>query len=168
MALVWSGFFALQLFLAPKQPAEAPKDKVAQVDEKAAGAVKDDPAPAADPKPRADLPEDPAQAVVRAAPAPAPAVPRQWLTLGSADPESGYSGLYIFDNHGAAVSEAAHTCPPGPEHGACVREVAQSDAGKPHADETEEDETPETQGESAPPAAKPGGGKGGQGKGRGR
>ena len=36
------------------------------------------------------------------------------------------------DNHGAAVSEAAHTCPPGPEHGACVREVAQSDAGKDH------------------------------------
>jgi hypothetical protein len=71
------------------------------------------------------------------------------------------------DNHGAAVSEAAHTCPPGPEHGACVREVARSDAGKPHADETE-DQTDETQGESAPPSVKPDRGKGGQGKGRGR
>ena len=32
-----------------------------------------------------------------------PAVPRQYLTLGSADPQSGYSGLYYFDNHGAAL-----------------------------------------------------------------
>jgi hypothetical protein len=34
------------------------------------------------------------------------------------------------ENHGKHVSEAAHTCPPGPGHGACVREVAQSDVGK--------------------------------------
>jgi hypothetical protein len=34
------------------------------------------------------------------------------------------------ENHGAAVSQAAHECPPGPEHGPCVREVAQSDVGK--------------------------------------
>ena len=36
------------------------------------------------------------------------------------------------DNHGATVSEAAHTCPTGPAHGACVSEVARSDAGKNH------------------------------------
>jgi YidC/Oxa1 family membrane protein insertase len=99
MALVWSGFFALQLYLAPKQPAEAPEDKLAQIDEKAEPAAKADPAPATDPKPPADPPEDPAQPAVRAA----PAAPRQWLTLGSADPASGYSGLYYFDNHGAAL-----------------------------------------------------------------
>jgi hypothetical protein len=39
------------------------------------------------------------------------------------------------DNHGAAVSQAAHDCPPGPGHGACVSAVAHSDAGKkPHKD----------------------------------
>jgi len=99
MALVWSGFFALQLFLTPKQPPQPPEDKIAQVDEKALPAAKDDPAPAADPKPPAAAPEDPAQPVVRAA----PVASRQWLTLGSADPSSGYSGLYYFDNHGAAL-----------------------------------------------------------------
>jgi hypothetical protein len=45
------------------------------------------------------------------------------------------------DNHGAAVSEAAHTCPTGPEHGACVSAVAQSDAGKDHGGTDESDET---------------------------
>jgi hypothetical protein len=35
-----------------------------------------------------------------------------------------------LENHGAAVSQAAHDCPPGPEHGPCVRDVAHSDAGK--------------------------------------
>lgn len=39
------------------------------------------------------------------------------------------------DNHGGAVSQAAHDCPPGPEHGPCVSAVAHSDAGKkPHKD----------------------------------
>src|SRR5688500_6989281 len=98
MALVWSGFFALQLFLAPKQPPESPEEKVAPVDEKAGPAAKVDPAPAPDPRPPADSPEDPGQPVVRAALPAAPVTPRQWLTLGSADPASGYSGLYYFDN----------------------------------------------------------------------
>lgn len=50
------------------------------------------------------------------------------------------------DNHGAAVSQAAHDCPPGPEHGPCVREVAHSDIGKgPKGDDesTAEDESVE-------------------------
>jgi cytoskeletal protein RodZ len=34
------------------------------------------------------------------------------------------------DNHGKYVSQAAHACPPGPGHGACVSAVAHSDAGK--------------------------------------
>ena len=49
------------------------------------------------------------------------------------------------DNHGAAVSQAAHDCPPGPEHGPCVRDVAHSDAGKPAkgGDESTEDDAVE-------------------------
>jgi hypothetical protein len=53
------------------------------------------------------------------------------------------------DNHGAAVSAAAHECPPGPEHGPCVREVAHSDAGKKAKggdDETTDDEVVEDEG----------------------
>ena len=52
----------------------------------------------------------------------------------------------VWANHGAAVSDAAHNCPPGPEHGACVSEVARSDAGKPaHAQkDAEADEGDET------------------------
>ena len=34
------------------------------------------------------------------------------------------------ENHGKYVSEAAQSCPPGPEHGACVSAVAHSDQGK--------------------------------------
>jgi hypothetical protein len=79
-------------------------------------------------------------------------------------------------NHGAAVSDAAHNCPPGPEHGACVSEVARSDAGKPaHAqkdaevDEGEETDVVKTEDEVGPAApAKDHEGKGAQGKGRGR
>lgn len=63
-------------------------------------------------------------------------------------------------NHGAAVSEAARTCPPGPEHGACVSAVARSDAGKPNTDDSDETET-------GAPSAKPKGGKGGANRGRG-
>jgi len=44
-------------------------------------------------------------------------------------------------NHGAAVSQAAHECPPGPEHGPCVRKVARSDAGKRPKDEAPVDES---------------------------
>lgn len=39
---------------------------------------------------------------------------------------------------GAAVSEAARACPPGPEHGSCVSAVAHSHAGKPDPSATDE------------------------------
>jgi cytoskeletal protein RodZ len=34
------------------------------------------------------------------------------------------------ENHGKYVSQAAHECPKGPEHGACVSAVAHSEQGK--------------------------------------
>jgi hypothetical protein len=40
------------------------------------------------------------------------------------------------DNHGKAVSEAAHATPPGPGHGKAVSEVARSKAGKDTAEKT--------------------------------
>ena len=66
------------------------------------------------------------------------------------------------DNHGAAVSQAAHECPAGPEHGACVREVAR-DKG---------DDAPSGEGEDAPVedetrTAAPGNNGNGNGKGNG-
>lgn len=46
-----------------------------------------------------------------------------------------------FRNHGEAVSTAAREdCEPGPGHGACVSEVAKSDAGKHASDEGEDDD----------------------------
>jgi hypothetical protein len=47
------------------------------------------------------------------------------------------------ENHGAVVSEAAHTCEPGPGHGECVSEVARENHG--HADDETEVEEPETE-----------------------
>ena len=35
------------------------------------------------------------------------------------------------ENHGKYVSQAAHDCPTGSDHGPCVSAVAKSDAGKP-------------------------------------
>jgi YidC/Oxa1 family membrane protein insertase len=107
LALVWSGFFALQIIFSPQQPPKPPADQdaqVAQVDDAARPAAIDDPAASpADPRSPIPAPEDPAQPIVRPAPPALPATPRQRLTLGSADPASGYSGLYYFDNHGAAL-----------------------------------------------------------------
>ena len=78
---------------------------------------------------------------------------------------------------GAAVSKAAHTCPPGPQHGDCVRAVAHRDAGTPnHRAADEVVDGPETTAPSTTAAPNPpttaddpaethGGGKGnGQGK----
>jgi hypothetical protein len=79
---------------------------------------------------------------------------------GDADaPESGGRP----ENHGAAVSEAAHTCPPGPEHGPCVSEVARNKAGEPDDGEDDGDELSD----SDDTAVSPGPEKGGRGKGRG-
>lgn len=45
--------------------------------------------------------------------------------------EAGDDGVeaLVGENHGAAVSLAAHECPPNAEHGACVREVARANHG---------------------------------------
>jgi len=63
------------------------------------------------------------------------------------------------DNHGAAVSTAAHECPAGPEHGPCVREVAKSDAGKAtetgdELDDEVEDEVEASAAKGGPPEGK--------------
>jgi hypothetical protein len=60
---------------------------------------------------------------------------------GAEAPEEG-----PVDNHGAAVSQAAHECPPGPEHGPCVREVARDNAGQQRkaADDAVDDEGEES------------------------
>ena len=47
------------------------------------------------------------------------------------------------ENHGAVVSEAAHTCPTGPGHGECVSEVARENPGQ--ADDADDTEAPETE-----------------------
>jgi hypothetical protein len=48
-----------------------------------------------------------------------------------------------FRNHGEAVSKAAREdCEPGPGHGACVSEVARSDAGKKGAEDGDEPQEP--------------------------
>lgn len=101
------------------------------------------------------------------------------------------------ENHGKYVSEAAReTCPAGPGHGQCVREVAQSDAGKPGAEddgdavdgtegddvvveapvddtetdtETELEADDDVEGATAPAAGGPGNGRGsGRGNGNGK
>jgi hypothetical protein len=55
----------------------------------------------------------------------------------TATPGTSPSPSPSFDNHGAAVSNAAHTCPTGSGgvHGQCVSAVAKSDQGKtePHS-----------------------------------
>lgn len=78
---------------------------------------------------------------------------------------------------GAAVSDAARTCPPGPEHGDCVSAVARSAAGEPNHGATDAvvdgPRTPAPSTTAAPsppttadePADPPGGGNdNGQGK----
>jgi len=98
---MWTGFLVLRLYLLPPQPvANQPQDgkPAANKDGKEGIARKE--APAAEDLVR--RPEvEPAKPQI-AAPA-ASSAPRQYFTLGSADPETGYSALYYFDNQGAAV-----------------------------------------------------------------
>jgi YidC/Oxa1 family membrane protein insertase len=108
LSLVWLSWGALQIYLASKRPlpAEKPDEAIAQADvdakrEPVEPSAQDESKLAAEAK-AAEAAEKPDAEVRAALPAP-PAVSRQWLTLGSADPDSGYSGLYYFDNHGAAV-----------------------------------------------------------------
>jgi YidC/Oxa1 family membrane protein insertase len=99
--LVWTGFLVMRAYLLPPQPvAEQPKDgEPAAKDGSDEIAGKERPAteePAR--KPEVEPPKPP----IVAAPV-GPSVARQHLTLGSADPNSGYGGVYYFDNHGAAL-----------------------------------------------------------------
>lgn len=106
-------WIALQVYLNSKKPPLPDKadDAVVQADEQAkpadkeAQAEKDPAAPGADAaKADAEAKLEKDKPEVAAAPAPTvPAIPRQLLTLGSADPASGYAALYYFDNHGATV-----------------------------------------------------------------
>jgi YidC/Oxa1 family membrane protein insertase len=103
VGLIWLTWIPLQVYLAPKRPqrpadkaanelvAEKPGDEKPAPDAKLTGEDEAKPTPAV---------EENKPAVVRPA---APVVPRQWLALGSADPSSGFSGVYYFDNQGAAV-----------------------------------------------------------------
>jgi len=103
IVLVWTGFFLLQVFFAPKKPPQpkAPAGEVAKNEADKAAKEKANNENAAQPGEPAKPGEAPPAAEI-AAPT-APAVPRQWLTLGSLDATSGYSALYSFDNRGAAV-----------------------------------------------------------------
>lgn len=96
--LIWLTFFALQArFFPPRPQPQAAKEK--KLD-------KQGEPPAVDQK--ADLAKADAAAADQAPPAvkPPPALPttpRQWVAIGSADPASGFSSLFIFDNRGAAL-----------------------------------------------------------------
>jgi hypothetical protein len=66
--------------------------------------------------------------------------------------------------HGAAVSAAAHECPPGPEHGPCVAAVASSKAKAKAGDDAETgDDDADGEGGGRPEGV----GEQGQGRGRG-
>ncbi|MGK2948672.1 MAG: hypothetical protein ACSLFP_08870 [Acidimicrobiales bacterium] len=62
------------------------------------------------------------------------------------------------DTHGFAVSTAAKECPEGPEHGACVSEVAKSNAGQ-----DDEDDEGGPRGRPDQPGERGNGGGNGQG-----
>src|SRR5262245_23227775 len=104
VSVVWLSWIPLQLYLASRrpQPPEKPADEaVVQADAGEKRPQEDQPTKENEKPAEATRAESP-DATVRAAPV-VPAIARQWFTLGSADPQSGYSGVYYFDNHGAAV-----------------------------------------------------------------
>jgi hypothetical protein len=93
------------------------------------------------------------------------------------DEEGGGEAGPPADTHGAAVSAAAKSCPPGPEHGPCVREVARSKGGDDTDEESGDEPEDEVEDEVEEDAAEEvtddvatsgGGGKGGPPAGRGR
>lgn len=98
--LIWLTFFALQARFFPPRPPQpqAAKEKKLDKDQgqQVAGQKGDD--QKADRGPAAP----PAAAEIKAPPA-LPPTPRQWVAIGSADPASGFSSLFIFDNRGAAL-----------------------------------------------------------------
>jgi YidC/Oxa1 family membrane protein insertase len=99
--LIWLTFFALQArFFPPRppQPQAAQEKKPNKNGAAQAGQKADQPQPDRGPA----GPPAPAEAEVKAPPA-MPTTPRQWVAIGSADPASGFSSLFIFDNRGAAL-----------------------------------------------------------------
>src|SRR5262245_1119979 len=104
VAFVWLSWIPLQLYFASKrpQPPEKPADEAVVQADDGEKRPQDDQAAKDESQPAEAKPAEIPDAAVRAALA-APAIARQWFTLGSADPDSGYSGLYYFDNRGAAV-----------------------------------------------------------------
>lgn len=104
--LIWLTFFALQARFFPPKPQpqlaqEAPKEKKQPDQEQPAAGGKG--APVAEERP-------PAIAEARRPPD-RPSAPRQWVAIGSADPASGFSALFIFDNRGAALERAELNSP---------------------------------------------------------
>lgn len=104
LSLVWMSWIALQLYLASKRPpvAEKPLDEaIVQADGKEKTAKKDErlekEARISDPALKEQL------AVVAERNVRDPEVARQWIAVGSAEPESGFGGVFYFDNRGAVV-----------------------------------------------------------------
>jgi YidC/Oxa1 family membrane protein insertase len=87
-----------------EKPLEKPKEPAAGVPEKT---PKPEAKPPAEAKPGEAKPA--AEAELKAAPA--PAVPRQWVTLGSADPNDPYRMLVTLGNQGAALARIELSSP---------------------------------------------------------
>jgi len=102
ITLIWGSWIALQAYLESKRPKQAkqPEKPVAKADAKPnAGEQPVDPTEAG--------PKPPAEVAAEAKPAPPaeerPAAPHKWTALGSADPASGYPGVFYFNSRGAAL-----------------------------------------------------------------
>jgi YidC/Oxa1 family membrane protein insertase len=99
--LIWLTFFALQArFFPPRPQPQAAKEKKLDKEGQQPGAGQKAEDQQAD-QPQPDQPPGAADEVK--APPALPATPRQWVAIGSADPASGFSSLFIFDNRGAAL-----------------------------------------------------------------
>lgn len=115
LSLVWMSWIALQVYLNSKKPPGGDKpadDAVAQVEPGEKGDTeKDSPAKAAEKTEerlekdaRVAAPEIKEQPAVEAERADLdPKNPRKWLAMGSADPASGFAGVFYFDSRGATV-----------------------------------------------------------------
>jgi YidC/Oxa1 family membrane protein insertase len=98
--LIWGGFIGLKHFIDPPPPPQQAQRDPAKVENKQADqkAAKEQQLPDREPLvPGEVVPGEVEPRQER------PAVPRQRFTLGSLDPNSGYSMLVTFDNRGAAI-----------------------------------------------------------------
>jgi YidC/Oxa1 family membrane protein insertase len=93
--VLWTGFIALRVYLLPPQPVakQQQADKNAPAAENAKEKVAEKQEPIA---------KEPVRPAAAAAPEPSK-VARQRVAIGSADPTSGHSAVYYFDNQGAAL-----------------------------------------------------------------